>query len=489
MISDVVLINSRKVFLCFTALWLSLCSITTAADSQTAEQIAEKALAATVYLEMTDRNGKTLGFGSGFFVGQSQIATNFHVIEGAAKGTAKPVGKYTKYTIEGISATDKKNDLALLKVTAFGVEPLLLGDSDTVKIRETVYVAGNPRGLEGTFSDGIISSLRNRYTRKRIRMTAPISPGSSGGPVLNGNGKVIGVSFMTIEGGQNLNFAIPSNYLKVLMARSEPATPLAQRNQSISAETYFIRGQVNRTLGNYSEAIAAYTEAILLKPDDAAAYGNRGIVKYALGKHFAATTDYDKAILLKPDDAAAYGNRGIAKSDLGKHFAAIADFDAAILLKPNNAAAYGNRGVAKRRLGKHFAAIVDFDTAILLKPDDAYAYINRGVAKANLGKHSAAIVDFDTAILLKPDYAIAYVNRGSAKADLGAYIASIKDYDEAIFLKPDDAGAYYNRGRAKVLLGRTRRAKQDLRTAFRLAKQAGSENLKARIEKTLKLIE
>ncbi len=267
MISDVVLRNSRKAFLCFTALWLSLCSITTVVSAQTAEQIAEKALAATVYLEMTDRNGKTLGFGSGFFVGKNQIATNFHVIEGAAKGTAKQVGKYTKYTIEGISATDKKNDLAIVKVTAFGVKPLPLGDSETVRIGETVYVAGNPRGLEGTFSDGIISSIRELNTRKRLQMTAPISPGSSGGPVLNGNREVIGVSFMIIEGGQNLNCAIPSNYLKALIKQSEPAKPF--RRGSISAETYFIRGNVEHTLSNYSEAITAYTEA----------YNNRGLLR------------------------------------------------------------------------------------------------------------------------------------------------------------------------------------------------------------------
>ena len=100
--------NPRKAIPCFTVLWLFLCSITTATSAQIAEDIAEKALAATVHLEMKDRNGKTLGFGSGFFVGKNQIATNFHVIEGAAKGTAKQVGKYTKFTIHDTSATDQK---------------------------------------------------------------------------------------------------------------------------------------------------------------------------------------------------------------------------------------------------------------------------------------------------------------------------------------------------------------------------------------------
>ena len=98
---------------------LLFCTINTAPAQTTlpAEDIAEKALAATVYLEMKDKNGKTLGIGSGFFVKPNLIATNYHVIEGAAKGTAKLVGKYTTYNIEGVTATDKTNDLVLLKVT------------------------------------------------------------------------------------------------------------------------------------------------------------------------------------------------------------------------------------------------------------------------------------------------------------------------------------------------------------------------------------
>ena len=175
-------------------LLLGTINTATAQIALSAEDIAEKALAATVYLEMQDSNGRALGFGSGFFVKSDLIATNYHVIEGAVRGTAKLIGKYTTYDIEGIAATDNTNDLAILKVTAYGIKPLPLGDSDTVRIGETIYVAGNPKGLEGTFSDGIISSRRDRYTKERLQMTAPISPGSSGAPVLNRKGEVIGVS-------------------------------------------------------------------------------------------------------------------------------------------------------------------------------------------------------------------------------------------------------------------------------------------------------
>ena len=385
---------------------LIFCTISTAL-AQTAPQIAEKTLAATVYLEMQDSKGLPLGFGSGFFVRDNLIATNYHVIEGAARGTAKLVGKFTTYTIEGVTATDKTNDLTLLKVTAPGIKPLPLGNSTDVKIGETVYVAGNPKGLEGTFSNGIISSLRDKNTKERLQMTAPISPGSSGGPVLNSKGEVIGVSFMTLVGGQNLNFAIPSRYLTELLtkSKSKPAKPLAQGNRSISAKTYFMWGNTKSDLGDYKGAITDYTQAIRLNPDYADAYYNRGVAKSDLGQHFAAIADYDIAIRLNPDDADTYYNRGIAKSNLGQHFAAIADYDIAIRLNPDDARAYNNRGVAKGKLGQHFAAIADYDIAIRLNPDDARAYYNRGIAKGKLGQHFAAIADYDIAIRLNPDHA------------------------------------------------------------------------------------
>lgn len=132
------MINPKKVLVSFVVFSLFIFSGANLTLAETAEQIAEKALAATVYLEMKDRNGETLGFGSGFFVKENLIATNFHVIEGAAQGTAKLVGKYTTYTIEGIIATDETNDLALLKVTAYGMKPLPLSNSDTAKIGATL---------------------------------------------------------------------------------------------------------------------------------------------------------------------------------------------------------------------------------------------------------------------------------------------------------------------------------------------------------------
>ena len=387
----------------FIAFLILLLCGTPAANAQTRQQIAKKALAATVLLTMEDANGKLLGWGSGFFVNTNLIATNFHVIEGAAQGTAKRVGEQTEYTIEGFIEIDKKHDLAILQVSGSSVQPLSLGDSATVEIGDTVYVAGNPKRLEGTFSEGIISGIRGGATDKLFQMTAPISPGSSGGPVLNGRGEAIGVSVMTIKGGQNLNFAIPSNYLKELVTRLDFAKPLQEGEGSISVETHILRGWVKGGLGNYEGAIADFDAAIRLNPNHAEAYYNRGLAKGQLGQYSAAILDYEIAIQLKPDFALAYLNRGGMRSNLGQHAAAIADFDTAIRLGPDDAKAYYNRGIVKAALEQHIAAIADYDTAIRLNPGYTEAYNNRGNAKNDLGQHTAAIADFDTAIRLKPD--------------------------------------------------------------------------------------
>ena len=210
----------------FMVVVLLLLCRTPLGNTQTPQEIYQAAAKATVLLVMKDTNDQTLGYGSGFFVEVDKIATNFHVIEGAARGIAKHVGQETMYTIEGFCAVNEKRDLAVLQVSASSVPPLTIADSDAVEIGQTIYVVGNPKGyLEGTFSEGIISGIRLEETDKLLQLTAPISPGSSGGPVLNNKGEVIGVSVATIRGGQNLNFAIPSNFLKDLLAELHSVIP------------------------------------------------------------------------------------------------------------------------------------------------------------------------------------------------------------------------------------------------------------------------
>ena len=187
---------------------------------QTAQQIAQNALKATVYFGIQKLDG-TISEGSGFFIRSSYIATNYHVIEGATAAYIKLVGKQTTYRVEDIAATDTEHDLAILKVSNTNSAVLPLANSDKVEIGETVYAVGNPKGLEGTFSKGIVSAIQTGSNNQWIQIDASISPGSSGGAVLNSRGEVIGIAtaIHKDEDAQNLNFVVPSNYLKILLRK------------------------------------------------------------------------------------------------------------------------------------------------------------------------------------------------------------------------------------------------------------------------------
>lgn len=182
----------------------------------TVSQIAATNSKSVVTVVALDENDQPLSLGSGFFISSGgDIATNHHVLEGSAKAIIKTLDGQKGRILE-IIKDDPALDLLVAKTSIQNTQPLPLGDSDTITIGEDIIAIGNPAGLEGTISKGIISGIRKTEETKFIQITAPISPGSSGGPVFNLSGQVIGVATAYLDLGQNLNFAMPINYLKSL---------------------------------------------------------------------------------------------------------------------------------------------------------------------------------------------------------------------------------------------------------------------------------
>ena len=180
--------------------------------------IAKAANGAIVTI-ITAAGDKPVAQGTGFLVGaDGVIVTNYHVIkEGNVAIVKFPDGSVL--SVDGILAADKIRDLALIKVHGKTFRTLTLGNSDRVQVGQEVVAIGNPLSLESTVSNGIISGVRadKEAGGKFLQTTAPISPGSSGGPLFNMAGEVVGINTMYLEGGENLNFAIPVNDAKRLL--------------------------------------------------------------------------------------------------------------------------------------------------------------------------------------------------------------------------------------------------------------------------------
>lgn len=168
-----------------------------------------------VMIMIYDSHEQLIATASGVVVGpDGMIVTNYHVIAGAGKALVVNDNEEV-FPVESVLAFDKERDLALLKVDG-NLAPALLGDSDLVEKGDSVVTIGSPLGIRNTVSVGVVSNLIEIENLPFIQLSAPISPGSSGGAVFNSRGELIGIITAFAEQGQNISLAIPSNELKGL---------------------------------------------------------------------------------------------------------------------------------------------------------------------------------------------------------------------------------------------------------------------------------
>jgi serine protease Do len=196
--------------------------------SLTPEQIAERTIPSVVLI----RAGG--GLGTGFVVaGDGLIATNLHVLKGVDEASVSVGSK--QFPVLAVTAVDEKHDLVLVRIAASKLPALRLAATDIVKAGQPVIAIGHPLGLGNTVSNGLVSALREVEPELTLlQISAPISPGSSGGPLLDAHGDVIGVSTLVISRGQNLNFGMPVRYLKALLRGPQRRKTLAELNRDVA---------------------------------------------------------------------------------------------------------------------------------------------------------------------------------------------------------------------------------------------------------------
>ena len=431
---------------------------THALAQETLPELVKRIKPSAVAIETFNSRGDRVSRGSGFFISADRVITNRHVIEGAYRAEVH-LANGNVYNVRGVLAVDGEGDIALLQVD---VPPGLVRPLEVVRTSpqegESVVVVGNPFGLEGSVSNGIVSAVRDIPNFGRIiQITAPISPGSSGSPVVNMQGQVIGVATLQVSEGQSLNFAIPSERI----AQLRPAQLLtladtaagARRSKRASAERFYMQGLGFLARDDYTRALPYFERAVDADPDYAEAWYQTGFCYGMLGRHSDALKASKQVIRLRPEWPASYVNMGAAYFALGQYKEAAESYRQAIRLEPYNADNYYALGLAYGKLNQTQDEIQSYRRTVSLRPDHAQAQERLGLAYFNMKRYGEALGAFEQLKVLKPADAKVYNYIGEALLELNRASEAVAILNEAVNINPDMGRARYNLGRAYVKQG------------------------------------
>jgi len=287
--------------------------------------LIKRARPAVVTIIVYDRRGHELGFGSGFFISSSgEMLTNHHVIEGATSAKVRTLdGRLLP--VQVILADDAKSDLARLLVLDEDETPYLTVAAERPQVGDHVMVMGSPMGLDETVTEGIVSAVPEQRSGQSdlepatLQITAAISEGSSGGPVLNARGEVAGVATAFMREGENLNFAVPLERILTL-DRSRPRTFAQWRHprRPVTATDYYLDGLASWRLSDCETGLELFKKALDQEPRLAEAWWGRGLCLVDRDKQNDAIAAFDRAVQLRPDFASAHYDLGMAYADEGR---------------------------------------------------------------------------------------------------------------------------------------------------------------------------
>jgi serine protease Do len=192
--------------------------------ARTGEDLFAELSRSTARITTFDVSGRAVGIGSGVVTGIGTVITNCHVAHAGGSLTVKVGAEQYSASVE---VADEEYDLCRLSVSGLTAPAVTIGTAESLKTGQKVYAIGAPQGLDLTISDGIVSAMRNLPQGRVIQTTAPISPGSSGGPLFDAYGQLVGIMTFQHRSGQNLNFAVPSDWIAGMRSRSA-ANPLTE---------------------------------------------------------------------------------------------------------------------------------------------------------------------------------------------------------------------------------------------------------------------
>ena len=420
-------------------------------------ELVKRIKPSAVAIETFDSKDNTIARGSGFFIASDRVITNRHVIERSSRVEIHLLDG-RKFPVRGVLAVDGEGDLALLQVDLpRGLAVPLPIVRAVPQEGESIVVIGNPYGLEGSVSNGIVSAVREiAGYGKIIQITASISPGSSGSPVVNMAGQVIGIATLQAAEGQNLNFAVPSEriaQLKVSELQSfSTLSAEAQRNKRSSAERLYSLGLAQLSRDDYGRALPYFEKAAEADTNYAEAWYQAGYCYGVLGRHAEALRASRLAAKLRPEWAAAVINIGASNYALGQYKEAADAYRQAIRFDDTNADTQYSLGLTFNKMNRTDEEILAYRRAIALKPDHAASIEKLGLALFKQRRYADAAVAFDQLRAYKPD-AKTYNYLGESYLESGKAEESVEALNSALGYNPGFDKARYNLGRAYLKLG------------------------------------
>ena len=454
--------------------------------AKTPQQIFEVASPSIVVVEVHDSAGKLEATGSGVVIATGEVVTNCHVAqEGKTLLVRQGKASYPAH----VHYADRERDLCQLTVPNFKASPIALGDVANLRTGARVVAIGAPEGLELSVSEGLISSLRELGAGSTIiQTTAPISPGSSGGGLFDEEGRLIGITTFYLAEGQNLNFALPVNWVAQLPHRNgaqagamktsldwlrvavaleqkkdwpalaacaqrwihaEPQNPLAW---SSLAESRF-------SLSQYAQAIEAQREALRIDPNSAKDWENLGNAYIEIHQYAQAVEAEREALRIDPNDAKAWFLLGNAYDSLHQPAQEIEAYREAVRIDPKLWNAWFLLGHTYYQLQQYDQSVEAFREALRINPKSAVTWQQLGASYLFNKQPAQAIEAFHESLRIEPKRALTWYSLGGAYAQLAQspqaieLAQAIEAYREALRIDPKYANAWLNLGLAYGMQG------------------------------------
>jgi tetratricopeptide (TPR) repeat protein len=417
-----------------------------------------KRLSPSVFIvESLDAGGSVVVTGSAVAFGSGEVVTNRHVIE---EGVSWRLRRGSRTWSLSITHLDPDHDLCQLKAEALAARSVSVRSSATLAVGERVFAIGAPEGLELTLSEGLISGLREYENARLIQTSAAISPGSSGGGLFDSQGRLVGITTFFLKEGQNLNFALPGDWVLALEHQGGASNQEGKSGTSAFQAMLLMQlGFKAVEAGDYDRAAAAYHAALLLEPGLADAWYWLGAIEEVrpikpLGEgkapnwseaHAKAIADYTEAIKLRPEFAGAWCALGSSYSGVGRNDDAIRAEQEAIRLDPRFGQAWLYLGITYHELGEDQKALQAYQQAVAVEPNSTESWVMMADLYKDLHQYAEMADCLEKAVRLDPSMPQPWFTLGEAYSAQKNREKVLEVYERLKNLRPDMADEFFRK--------------------------------------------